>query len=478
MRKVLLASALLWSVPAAAQWNGVCSSGVNCTFVSPVITNPTITGGTINNTVIGGTTPAAATFTTLGATSGTFTGTGTNTLATLTNGTNTLTTSFAPTFSIGELQIINNVSGQNVFTILNPNLLGFGAWTVRNPSTGYEQMAMGAAGPSTGYLGAGPTHLVSFIEASTFAGGVNVATFSASISTTTMTVTGSPTGIPIAVGQVVSGSGVTAGTYISALGTGTGGAGTYTVSASQTVGSESMTGIFPPSEFHLSRTGFNLNAGNFQTIDAMRVENAITGVDGRWLWTAQNAASVAAFSIDPYNDFVTTNYRLLVGNANNSVTPVAGLDVWTTAIVGSQGSSFRGSDCVGTMNVCDASASLRIVASGFFKASIQTAESVNRWDFLDLDHSSVIPLSIHFDGTKQVVFGGAIQIGGAALTLTSGEMGFLKIAASGSAPGASGVKEAWVCGSGAGTAKKIAYAGTSGTPVTLIDNVGTGVTGC
>ena len=36
----------------------------NKTLTSPTITTPTVTGGTINNTVIGGTTPAAATFTT------------------------------------------------------------------------------------------------------------------------------------------------------------------------------------------------------------------------------------------------------------------------------------------------------------------------------------------------------------------------------------------------------------------------------
>lgn len=45
----------------------------------------------------------------------------------------------------------------------------------------------------------------------------------------------------LAIGDVVSGAGVTAGTFVASLGTGTGGAGTYNVSVSQTVGSESMT---------------------------------------------------------------------------------------------------------------------------------------------------------------------------------------------------------------------------------------------
>ena len=67
------------------------------------------------------------------------------------------------------------------------------------------------------------------------------AQFTASISGSTMTVTGTPTGV-IQVGMRISGTGVTAGTTITAAGTGTGGAGTYTVSASQTVSSTTITG--------------------------------------------------------------------------------------------------------------------------------------------------------------------------------------------------------------------------------------------
>jgi hypothetical protein len=61
-----------------------------------------------------------------------------------------------------------------------------------------------------------------------------------SIATTTLTVTAVTSGV-LKVGQVISGSGVTAGTTITALGTGTGGTGTYTVSASQTVSSTTIT---------------------------------------------------------------------------------------------------------------------------------------------------------------------------------------------------------------------------------------------
>jgi len=59
------------------------------------------------------------------------------------------------------------------------------------------------------------------------------AVFTASISTTTMTVYSVTSGT-LSIGTVLSGTGITAGTTITALGTGTGGTGTYTISTSQT----------------------------------------------------------------------------------------------------------------------------------------------------------------------------------------------------------------------------------------------------
>lgn len=63
--------------------------------------------------------------------------------------------------------------------------------------------------------------------------------FTGSISGTTMTVTTVSYG-SILVGAPVFGAGVTTGTTITALGTGTGGVGTYTVSPTQTVASEAL----------------------------------------------------------------------------------------------------------------------------------------------------------------------------------------------------------------------------------------------
>ena len=62
----------------------------------------------------------------------------------------------------------------------------------------------------------------------------------ASIAATTMTVTAVLEGGPLRVGQGLTGAGVTQGTTITAFGSGTGGTGTYTVSASQTVASSNL----------------------------------------------------------------------------------------------------------------------------------------------------------------------------------------------------------------------------------------------
>lgn len=66
------------------------------------------------------------------------------------------------------------------------------------------------------------------------------ASFTGVIAGNTLTVSGA-SGLPLAVGQTVVGAGVTANTQITALGSGTGGNGTYTVNNSQTVSSEAMT---------------------------------------------------------------------------------------------------------------------------------------------------------------------------------------------------------------------------------------------
>ena len=80
------------------------------------------------------------------------------------------------------------------------------------------------------------------------------ASVTGSISTTTLTVTAVGSG-EIALGQVISGTGVTAGTRITAFGSGTGGTGTYTVDTSQTAASTTITATNPGNDIIRIGTG-------------------------------------------------------------------------------------------------------------------------------------------------------------------------------------------------------------------------------
>jgi hypothetical protein len=141
----------------------------------------------------------------------------------------------------------------------------------------------------------------------------NAATSTASsISTTTLTVGGTVTGT-FAVGQVICGSGVTTGTRITALGTGTGGAGTYTVSASQTVSSTAI---------HSAR-GVNVSASTVYGFEAIYMLSRVSGA-------ATSHAIALAFggscTVNNIAYFVTTAAQAggfnLVGNNTNITTGV------------------------------------------------------------------------------------------------------------------------------------------------------------
>lgn len=82
----------------------------------------------------------------------------------------------------------------------------------------------------------------------------NAASVTGSIATTVLTVTAVGSGI-LTVGQTISGSGVTAGTKITGLGTGTGGVGTYTVDTSQTASSTTITATAAAATAWATNTG-------------------------------------------------------------------------------------------------------------------------------------------------------------------------------------------------------------------------------
>lgn len=117
----------------------------------------------------------------------------------------------------------------------------------------------------------------------------NPAEFTASIAATTMTVTSVASGT-IKVGMGISGSGVTAGTTVTAFVTGSGGAGTYTVSASQTVSSTTITSTgFPITRNPL--TGPNApTQGTFSPFSQTGWGNYFDG-SGDYLSTSASAIS-------------------------------------------------------------------------------------------------------------------------------------------------------------------------------------------
>lgn len=142
--------------------------------------------------------PSAATFT--GSISGT---------------TLTVTYVLSGTIAVGQAIFGQGVDQNTVITALGSGSGGVGTYTVSDSQTVTSTTINSTSAP---------------------------AIVTASISGTTMTVSAVTSGT-LKIGQTIEGSGVTDGTIIKAFGTGSGGAGTYTVSASQTVSSTTIYAI-------------------------------------------------------------------------------------------------------------------------------------------------------------------------------------------------------------------------------------------
>jgi len=114
----------------------------------------------------------------------------------------------------------------------------------------YTPKMIGQMNTSTGLVGIVDNGVNVYIVDETyrycwFISNPSAATFTGSISGTTLTVTSVLSGT-IAVGQAIFGQGMDQNTVITALGTGTGGTGTYTVSDSQTVASTTINSTAAP----------------------------------------------------------------------------------------------------------------------------------------------------------------------------------------------------------------------------------------
>ena len=96
-----------------------------------------------------------------------------------------------------------------------------------------------ALGTGTGGVGTYTVNVSQTVASESLSSAAVGAVVTGAIAGTTLTVSAVTSGV-LYLGQTIQGAGVTANTMITALGTGTGGAGTYTVSTSQTVASETL----------------------------------------------------------------------------------------------------------------------------------------------------------------------------------------------------------------------------------------------
>ena len=186
---------------------------INSSFVSTIVGQLNsntgrvgITDNGVNVYIVDGTyrytwrisTPSSAVFT--GSTSGT-----TLTVSAITNG----------ALAVGQVLFGIGVTQETVITALGSGSGGVGTYTINLSQTiASERMNSATAG----------------------------AIITGSIATTTLTVTAVTSGT-LALGMTIQGAGVTANTIITAYGTGSGGAGTYTVNNSQTISSTTLYGL-------------------------------------------------------------------------------------------------------------------------------------------------------------------------------------------------------------------------------------------
>lgn len=158
--------------------------------------------------------------------------------------------------------------------------------------------------------------------------GTTGATFTGSITGNTLTVTTLSSGT-IAVGQTLSGTNVTAGTTITAFGSGSGGTGTYTVSASQTVSSTTITSTNPAVAWDPIASAFVISSGTVGTASTMSFASgslaaplALTQATGAVTSQGANAATPAATmnaitaQAQNWASFMTVSNPDIGGNTN------------------------------------------------------------------------------------------------------------------------------------------------------------------
>jgi hypothetical protein len=202
------------------------------------------------------------------------------------------------------------------------------------------------------------------------------AVFTASISGTTMTVSAVTSGT-IYVGCLITGTGVLANTTITALGTGSGGVGTYTVSQSQTVSSTTITS----DGFPITRNG-NTTQGTFSPFSQTGWGNYFTGS------SALNATNAlfnpsGAFTVELwfYPTDNTTQYQGLISTWPDGLSPAQGIQIWKS---GATCYISIGNPSTGSVQV----------------ATFTWATYINQWNHIALVRNSSDSCAAFLNGTR------------------------------------------------------------------------------
>ncbi len=263
----------------------------------------------------------------------------------LNSGSNSLTiTNFAPSgTSTGTIRLINDATSNSV-----TNCILQGA---------ASSVTGGVVVFSTGTASGNDNNTISN---NTISGPSTGAVVTGSTSTTTLTVTGVTSGV-LQVGSQISGTGVTAGTIITALGTGTGGTGTYTINISQTVALTSITATagFPANDIYslgtsaaIDNSGITISGNNITDYYAPAVVSNGINISNT------NANSSSTWSITNNKLYQTASRLYTTGSIIHNGINVGGGAGYT--ITGNS-IGFANSSGTGTTNMMGAAATI----SGF-----------------------------------------------------------------------------------------------------------------
>lgn len=391
-------------------------------------TSATISGGTINNTVIGGTTPAAGTFSSLkdtGLSTGLVLGAAASNFST-----------YAGTSCTNQFQRSLSASGAATCETVSLTADVAGITPTANGGTGIAFFT--AAGPTVARVYTFPDAAATIL----YSGGA-LGTPSSGVATN---LTGTASGLTA--GNVTTNANltgpITSSGNATAVAAQTGTGSTFVMQASPTI-----TGTLTASG--LSTTGatptfgYNVTGGPVMHIQ----DTSATGIKA--------VIGTIAFDANNSGPAQQTQAQVSAGmndNAGGSNDGSIALDVVSNNVMANV---FTGNSSAGSVLSANIPVNLRVGSASAPTVALDVTGAIS---------------------ATGAISGANIQTGTSSLTLTTGALAMSKMTASASAPGAGGAKLELVCGTNAGTAKLVISAGTSATTVTIVDNIGAGVTGC